>query len=278
MEGDEETCRIRAGSAIELADAHGLGVVGALGGWALAHLDVAAGRHANAAGRLRAVARADGTGGHLVIRVMATPHFVEAAARTGDVEHARAALAVLDRWVASTGSPDRLALAARCHALLAGPGERGALPRGAGPAPPGLLRVRDGPHAAAVRRGAAPQPAARRGQGAPARRAGDLRAVRRAALGRAGAQRAAGRGEATPRPEGRTRATGAPAAEAAESPAVQALTAQQLQIARLVADGATNREVAARLFLSPRTVEHHLRNIFSRLGIRSRVELVRLLS
>ncbi|MET7329006.1 helix-turn-helix transcriptional regulator [Nonomuraea sp. NPDC005650] len=56
------------------------------------------------------------------------------------------------------------------------------------------------------------------------------------------------------------------------------LTAQQLQIARMVAEGATNREVAAQLFLSPRTVDHHLRNVFTRLGIRSRVELVRLLS
>ena len=54
------------------------------------------------------------------------------------------------------------------------------------------------------------------------------------------------------------------------------LTAQQLQIARMVADGATNQEVAARLFLSRRTVEYHLRNIYLRLGVRSRVELVRL--
>ncbi|MFB9718418.1 helix-turn-helix transcriptional regulator [Planobispora longispora] len=279
VEGDEETCRIRAGSAIELADAHGLGVVGALGGWALAHLDVAAGRHANAAGRLRAVARADGTGGHLVIRVMATPHFVEAAARTGDVEHARAALAVLDRWVASTGSPDRLALAARCHALLAGPGEseerfREALDlhhRGSCAFETartqllfgGALRRNRRPGAAREHLHGALETFERYGARLWAEQArSELRAA----------------GEATPRPEGRTRATGAPAAEAAESPAVQALTAQQLQIARLVADGATNREVAARLFLSPRTVEHHLRNIFSRLGIRSRVELVRLLS
>ncbi|WP_449065998.1 helix-turn-helix transcriptional regulator [Planomonospora algeriensis] len=123
VQGDEETCRIRAGSAIELADAHGLGVVGALGNWALAHLDVAAGRHAGAAARLRVTARPGGTGGHPVIRVMATPHFVEAAVRTGDVGHAQAALSVLDRWVGSTRSPDRLALAARCHALLAGRGE-----------------------------------------------------------------------------------------------------------------------------------------------------------
>jgi DNA-binding CsgD family transcriptional regulator len=56
------------------------------------------------------------------------------------------------------------------------------------------------------------------------------------------------------------------------------LTAQQDRIARLVADGATNREVAARLFLSPRTVDHHLRNIFTRLGVRSRTELVKLLA
>jgi DNA-binding CsgD family transcriptional regulator len=48
-----------------------------------------------------------------------------------------------------------------------------------------------------------------------------------------------------------------------------------VQIARMVVDGATNREVAARLFLSPRTVDHHMRNIFSRLGLRSRVELAK---
>jgi DNA-binding NarL/FixJ family response regulator len=56
------------------------------------------------------------------------------------------------------------------------------------------------------------------------------------------------------------------------------LTAQLERIARLVADGATNREVAARLFLSPRTVDHHLRNICTRLGVRSRTELVTLLA
>jgi DNA-binding CsgD family transcriptional regulator len=53
------------------------------------------------------------------------------------------------------------------------------------------------------------------------------------------------------------------------------LTPQQWQVARLVAAGATNREVAARLQLSPRTVEHHLRQIFARLDVRSRVELTR---
>jgi DNA-binding NarL/FixJ family response regulator len=55
------------------------------------------------------------------------------------------------------------------------------------------------------------------------------------------------------------------------------LTAQQLQITRLVVDGVTDREVAARLYLSTRTADHHMRDIFSRLGIRSRVELAKVL-
>lgn len=53
------------------------------------------------------------------------------------------------------------------------------------------------------------------------------------------------------------------------------LTPQQLRIAHSVAQGATNREVARQLSISTRTVEYHLRNIFTQLGVRSRVALAR---
>jgi DNA-binding NarL/FixJ family response regulator len=54
------------------------------------------------------------------------------------------------------------------------------------------------------------------------------------------------------------------------------LTPQELQIALAVAQGATNREAAAQLFLSPKTVESHLSSAYRKLGARSRTELVRI--
>jgi DNA-binding CsgD family transcriptional regulator len=54
------------------------------------------------------------------------------------------------------------------------------------------------------------------------------------------------------------------------------LTDSELAVVRLVAGGQTNGQIAAQLFLSPNTISSHLRRVFSKLGIGSRVELVRL--
>jgi DNA-binding CsgD family transcriptional regulator len=60
--------------------------------------------------------------------------------------------------------------------------------------------------------------------------------------------------------------------------APEKLTPQELQVALQVAEGRTNRDVAAALFLSPKTVEFHLTRVYRKLNIHSRAELVRLLS
>ena len=64
------------------------------------------------------------------------------------------------------------------------------------------------------------------------------------------------------------------AADPADGP-LAALTAREREIATLVAAGRTNREVAEQLVLSARTIEAHLRNVYGKLGVRSRVELTR---
>jgi DNA-binding CsgD family transcriptional regulator len=56
------------------------------------------------------------------------------------------------------------------------------------------------------------------------------------------------------------------------------LTPQELQIGTVLAEGHTTREAATRLFLSPKTVEYHLRNVYRKLGIHSREELADRLS
>jgi DNA-binding CsgD family transcriptional regulator len=263
--GDEKVCRERAESARAYALERGLGLPAALAMFALAFLDLSTGRYAASAARLRALAGFGPGHGHRAIRHIATPLYVEAAVRTGDTRVARAAHADYDRWARTVRSADDLALSARGRALLATGQEavehyRTALDLHAG-------GTRDFERArtellfgSALRR-------LRNRTEARDRLHSALEAFEHFGSPHCAAQA---------RAELRALGERAPATPGAEDLATR-LTAQQLMVARMAAEGATNREIAARLLLSPRTIDHHLRGVFARLGIRSRIELVRLL-
>ncbi|MCD7442782.1 LuxR C-terminal-related transcriptional regulator [Streptomyces lincolnensis] len=270
--GDADLCRERAAAARSYALGRGLGLPAALAQWALAFLDLGSGRFPAAAARLRALAGFGPGHGHRAIRHLATPHYVEAAVRTGDTRVARAAHGDYHRWASVVDSPDDLALSARCRALLA----------------PGAEAVEHYRTALDLHaRGTRDFERARTELlfGAALRRlrhrteARDRLHSALAAFEHFGAPHCADRARAE------LRALGAPDTSASDTSARGApdrpgtrLTAQQLLIARMAAEGATNREIAGRLALSPRTIDHHLRGVFTRLGIRSRIELVRLLA
>ena len=57
---------------------------------------------------------------------------------------------------------------------------------------------------------------------------------------------------------------------------IEGLTKRELEIARRIVDRQTNRQIAEELYLSPKTVETHIRNIFAKLGADSRVEVARI--
>lgn len=263
IQGDVDTCRIRARAVAAQAGENSLGLAAALSAWALAVLELSRGNAAEAFFRLRALVHAAPGHGHPTMRLLTAPHFVEAATRMGETEWARTSLAGYRRWAESVGSPSTLALAARGSGLLAAGDEACdhfenalALHRAGGDDDVEHARTQllFGAH---LRRARLPGRAREHLYNAleSFERFGARLWVRqtRAEL------RAIGTAERGPDPV-----------------STSELTAQQQQIARLVAEGATNREVAAHMFISPRTVEHHLRGIFRKLNIRSRVDLARL--
>ena len=108
-----------------------------------------------------------------------------------------------------------------------------------------------------------------------------LRRLRRRAQARTHLRAALERFEAlgaalwSERARGELRASGETARKRDPS-TLDELTAQEVHIAQLVAEGRTNRDVAGQLFLSPRTIDFHLRNVYRKLGIASRMELARI--
>ncbi|WP_393916567.1 AAA family ATPase [Halostreptopolyspora alba] len=265
IQGDEETCAVRARTATEQGTRNSLGLPVALSTWALAFLDLSKGAAGPAAHRLRSLPRCGPGQSHWAVQMLAIPHFVEAAVLHEQPARATAPLAQYERWATATGSANGLALLARCRALLTSGDEARDLFEES------LRRHRSGGHnGVEYARTHLLYGAALRRQRSPGRAVEHLNHALEM-FENLDARMLAGRARAELRATGDSRREGS-------HTSVSSLSAQQEQIAELVAAGATNREVAAQLYISPRTVEHHLRNIFDRLNVRSRVELSRLMS
>jgi DNA-binding NarL/FixJ family response regulator len=192
------------------------------------------------------------------VSIFALPELVEAAARAGDTEFAHDALARLAETTQPCGNDVAAGIEVRCRALLSDGAAADELYR---EAVDRLSRTRVRPELARAHLlyGEWLRRENRRvGARAQLRTAYDMLT----AIGmEAFAERA--RRELT--------ATGETVRKRIET--VTALTGQEACIARLARDGLTNPEIGARLFLSARTVEWHLRKIFTKLGIGSRREL-----
>jgi DNA-binding CsgD family transcriptional regulator len=254
IEGDQERCHQRAGAALAGPASAVTPAATLWVHWALGLLDLGRGRTDTALVQLETLWH--GPDPYHASALRSTPDLVEAAVRLGQPERAAGPLARFCGWAGQAGTPGIEALAERCHALLAAgqDAERRYLT---------ALKLSDGPfeqartqllYGAWLRR---------------ARRKSEARTHLRAALDaldRTGAAPWADQARAE------LTATGAssPRTDWARSPR---LTPQELHVTRLAAQGLSNRDIAAQMFLSPRTVGYHLYKAFPKLGITSRSQL-----
>jgi ATP/maltotriose-dependent transcriptional regulator MalT len=262
LQGREAEASATIASAVEQAAAGRPGTAAAWAHWAAAILYNGLARYEEAA----SAARHATLGSHVLPSpsMWALPELVEAAARAGDTELAREALGRLADTTQPCGTDVALGIEARCRALLSKGAAADELYRKAIDCL-GRTRLRPELARAHLLYGEWLRRESRRV---------DARAQLRLALDQfvsigmeAFAERA--RKELS--------ATG----EKARKRTVETrddLTAHERQIAQLARDGLSNPEIGARLFLSPRTVEWHLRKVFGKLGIRSRYELANALS
>ncbi|GAA5132243.1 ATP-binding protein [Pseudonocardia adelaidensis] len=262
VEGDGDRCREHA----ELAALDGRAPASALSGasWAqagLALLDLGDGRVQGCLDRLQAMAH--GPGRHLAAVVRSVPTEIEAAVRLGRPADTAGPLALLTRWAAVMRQPWIDALLARCEALTAPDADADRHFERA-------LAL----HATASRPFEHARTALLYGEWLRrARRKSDARVQLSAALAtfeEIGSTPWAARARAE------LGASGARTPQPAPSPVFGGLTPQELQIAQLAAQGLSNRDIAAQLILSSRTVAYHLYKAYPKLGISSRAELITL--
>jgi DNA-binding CsgD family transcriptional regulator len=258
--GHDEDCRQHVATGLELSRRTGYDVIENFAA-SLGLLQLSRGRADRAVIHLTDCARLEGHYGSFLPTVTQwAADLVEAQFRSGAVTDARRSLAVLEDKAHRTGLPWVNAGAARCRGMLADEdcyeqefdaaltlyGEEMGFERARTQLALGMRRRRS-------------------------RRRTDARAALHEALNyfdRNGAEPWAEQARTELQAAGEVPSRGAIAS-------LRALTPQELQVALIVAQGITNREAAAALFLSPKTVEFHLGNTYRRLGVRSRAELVR---
>jgi DNA-binding CsgD family transcriptional regulator len=194
----------------------------------------------------------------------ARPELVEAAMRLGDPESARRALDALCEQTQASGTAWARSVEARCRALVAEGDDAETLYRNA-------IAVLDGSRLGVERA------RAQLVYGEWLRRERRRRDAREQLRAACDSFTAMGAGPFAERAARELSATGATARRRVVESGNE-LTAQEQQIARLAREGLSNPQIAGQLFISPRTVEHHLHNVFGKLGIVSREQLADALS
>jgi DNA-binding CsgD family transcriptional regulator len=260
LRGDEARARAHADEAVELAARSGATLLVGFAEWALGLLELTLGRPSEATDRLLLVSAGERPESNPLIALWSTPDLIEAAARSGRLDETADRFDSYTDWVRDSPSPARLSLLARCRALGGKGGEREQFEAALAPdaaIPPFQQARTELLYGEWLRRERQPREAR-----VHLRRAADL-------FRQVGAPPWEERAEAELRATGET-------ARRREPSTLDQLTPQELQIAGLVAAGMTNRQIAAQLFLSPRTIDYHLRKVFSKLGVVSRTELVRM--
>jgi len=254
VDGDEDGCRQLVHAALAGPADHSTSAARPWADWALGLLDLGLGRLDTALLQLEAIAR--GPVRYHGSALRSIPDLVEAAVRLGQRDRALGPLARFCAWARHAGTPGTGALLERCRALVA-TGDRAERHYLA------ALKLHDESfeqartqllYGAWLRR---------------ARRKAEARTQLRAAAGyldRIGAAPWAEQARAE------LSATGVTAPRPGRA-GLPRLTPQELQVARLAAQGLTNRDIAAQLFLSPRTVGYHLYKAYPKLGITSRSQL-----
>lgn len=260
-QGNEQDCRTNAAEAMALSAELGAWLHALWSLTALGELELALGRPQQALEvfeRQRSLAAE-----HAIsdVDLWPGPEIVEACLRLGRDEEARAVAAAHHDAAGAKGQPWSLARALRCEGLIAPPGEFAERFESA------MSLHQETPDVFELAR-------TRLAYGERLRRNRN-RVLAREQLRAAAATFSAL--DARPwlaRAVAELEATGE-TLRSGEPNTVEELTPQELQIAMMLASGRTTRETAAALFLSPKTIEYHLRHVYLKLGIHSREELAR---